>query len=134
MRLLNFTEELRDRADDFWLLHPKLQAVIFDAAVYAFKRFGKTLLITSMFRNDGGVHQYGRGVDIDVCQGKVYEGGLTPLEAEELASDIDTWWVYDPKRQDLTVVVYKLEGEAAKKFGAHKNHIHFQVHGRTVAI
>ena len=129
MRLINFTEELRDRAEDFHRLHPMLQAVFFRAAERAYAEFGKSLLITSMFRNDDGVHQYGRGLDVDVCDKVKYKGGLYPFMAACITHRVESAYKYDPTRPKMKVVIY---GNLDPK-GKHWNHIHFQVHDRTVA-
>jgi len=130
MRLINFTEELRDRAEDFHRLHPMLQAVFFDAAQYVFKKYHKAFLITSMFRDTGGVHQYWRGLDVDVCDKTIYEGGLMTHQAEQVVKYINRYFTYDIERSYMRVAIY---GELDPK-GKHWNHIHFQVHDRTVAI
>ena len=130
MRLINFTEELRDRAEDFHRLHPMLQAVFFDAGFYLYTNYRKAFLITSMFRDTGGVHQYGRGLDVDVCDKSVYAGGLLPEEALKIRRYINSLWGYDETRPSMYVAIY---GDLDPK-GKHWNHIHFQVHDRTVAI
>ena len=129
MRLINFTEELRDRAEDFHRLHPKLRAVFFRAVTTVYWNHTKALLITSMFRDTGGVHRCGRGLDVDVCDKTIYEGGLLPLEAYRLTNTINSLYTYDPERPGMKVAIY---GDLDPK-GKHWNHIHFQVHDRTVA-
>ena len=130
MRLINFTEELRGRESDFHRLHPMLQAVFFDAAQYVYGKWGKALLVTSMFRDTEGVHRYGRGLDVDVCDKAVYMGGILPEEAIYIVELINMRYEYDPKRPRMRVAIY---GDLDPN-GKHWNHIHFQVHDRTVAI
>ena len=133
MRLINFAGN-EDRMDEFRRLHPMLRVVFFDAVKQLYLDCGKAFLITSMFRDTGGVHQDGRGLDVDVCDVTMYEGGVTPDEAKRVVNDMNDNWEYDPNRPKYNVAVYKLTGKKADKFGAHINHIHFQVHPRTVAI
>ena len=120
-RAINFAGD-KDRIGEFLSLDTMLQVVFFYASWYAWTRFGKTLLITSLLREDG-VHADGRGLDVDVCDGRVYEGGLLPCEAQEIVDVINMGFVYDPHRMDRRVAIY---GENDPK-GRHWNHIHFQV-------
>ena len=129
MRLINFAGDV-DKMDEFHRLHPMLQAVFFRAAEYTYTRCqGKSLLITSMFRDTGGVHRHGRGLDVDVCQCTTYEGGVSPADANFIVWAINALFRYDPTRPDMRVAIY---GDLAPK-GKHWNHIHFQVHDRTVS-
>jgi len=133
MRLINFTEELRDRAEDFHRLHPMLQAVICYATYYVYGFYGKSLLWTSFERpNDSGVHGTNpcRGGDADVCDKAAYVGGVLPYEARDIADEVNSRFVYDPTRPGMNIAIY---GDLDPK-GKHWNHIHFQVHDRTVAI
>ena len=133
MRLINFTEELRDRAEDFHRLHPTLQAVFFDAVALLYNNRGKVFLITSMQRpGDSGVHGTDpcRGLDADVCDCVEYVGGVLPADAEYVCDWINGVYQYDPERPSMKVAIY---GDLDPK-GNHWNHIHFQVHDRTVAI
>lgn len=120
-RLINFAGTV-DKTDEFHRLHPMLQAVFFYAAWYCWTRFGKTFLITSIKRDDG-VHGDWRGLDVDVCEGVVYEGGLLPYEAEEVSGMINSCFSYDYDREGMRVAIY---GENDPS-GRHWNHIHFQV-------
>ena len=133
MRLINFTEELRGRADDFNLLHEKLQRVFFEAAIELYDIYHKAFLVTSMQRaGSSGVHgtEPCRGIDVDVCDKAVYIGGVLPEEAEYIVRVINGFFRYDPERPWLKVAVYG----ALDPTERHWNHIHFQVHDRTVAI
>jgi len=133
MHLVNFAGN-ENRFGEFSRLHPLLQAVFFDAALYAKREFGLNwLLITSMQRpGDKGVHGTNpcRGLDVDVCNNIIYEGGLIPEHAELLVEYINRGWRYDPERAKMKVAIY---GDLDPK-GKHWDHIHFQVHDRTVAI
>jgi hypothetical protein len=119
-RAINFAGTA-DKIDEFLSLDTMLQVVFFYASWYAWTRYGKTLLITSVLRDDG-VHADGRGLDVDVCDGFVYQGGLLPGEAQEIVDIINLGFVYDPHRMDMRVAIY---GENDPK-GKHWDHIHFQ--------
>ena len=132
MRLINFACDV-DKMDEFHRLHPMLQAVFCNAVEYAYSAFGKALLITSMERpGDNGVHgtKPCRGLDVDVCDGGVYKGGILPDNAGCIEDWINLTFRYDPTRPDMNVAIYGDRDPAGK----HWNHIHFQVHPRTVAI
>lgn len=105
----------------FKKLDPMLQSVVLAAASFAYGKYGKGLLITSMIR-DSGIHATGRGCDVDVCDGTVYEGGLLPIEAEVLCSHINGRFKYDILRPEKYVAFYGHRDKSAK----HNNHIHFQ--------
>lgn len=125
MRLLNFAADLERPMEQFFKLHPMLQGVFMFAAAVLYAKFGKTFLITSMIRNgDDGVHEYLRGIDVDICQNPkgVYEGGVLPAEALVVTSIINRVFRYNPD-SNHKVAVY---GDIDKK-GKHWNHIHFQV-------
>ena len=130
-RLLDYTMEMgvTQGVSEFNRLHPMLQAVFFSAASYCYSRFGKAFLITSIKR-ETGVHGAWRGIDVDVCDCKIYEGGLLPSEAETIATEINMMFQYDPQRPEKYVCFYGWRDPG----GRHGNHIHFQVHPRTVPI
>jgi len=129
-RLLNYTQEMGESGQsEFNRMHPMLQAVYFEAASYYYKLFGKSLLITSIKR-DKGVHGVWRGIDVDVCDGIIYEGGLLTAEAEMIAMHINDLFQYDPQRPEMYCCFYGWRD----KSGKHDNHIHFQVHPRTVPM
>ena len=131
LRSINFACN-EDKIGEFLSSHTMLQWVFFYACWYIGTRFGKIPLITcvktSCLTGDErtapeDVHAHGRGLDIDVCDGFVYQGGLLPHEAQEIVDVINLGFVYDPNRMDRRVAIY---GENDKK-GRHWNHIHFQV-------
>ena len=136
MRLIRFAGET-DKMEEFHRLHPMLQAVFFDAAMLAYRYYDLPFLITDIRTHFltgkeriGGVHSVYRGIDVDVCDGSVYENGLLPAEAEGIVNMINSRWQYDPTRPNMHVAIYGDLDPAGK----HWNHIHFQVHDRTVAI
>ena len=120
-RAINFAGSV-DKIDEFHSLDTMLQVVFFYASWYAWTRFGKILLITSVLREDG-VHADRRGLDVDVCDGFVYQGGVLPNEAQEIADVINLGFVYDPHRMNMRVAIYGANDPNKK----HWNHIHFQV-------
>jgi len=129
-RLLNYTQEMGESGQsEFNRLLPMLQAVYFEAAAYCYVCFGKSLLITSIKRVTG-VHGAWRGIDVDVCSGMVYEGGLLPSEAESIALYINSLFQYDPARPEMYCCFYGWRDPNGK----HDNHIHFQVHPRTIPL
>ena len=132
MRLLNYVLEIVNGPMQFDRLEPMLQGVYLDAAAYCWRSYGKAMLITSIERPlSKGVHGVRpcRGLDADVCQGTVYEGGLLPREAENVAGYINARYRYDPKRPEMFVCVYGWRD----KTGRHDDHLHFQVFPWTTA-
>ena len=129
MRLLNYVLEIVNGPMQFDRLEPMLQCVFMDAVAFCYRTFGKTLLITSIERpQSAGVHAHHRGVDADVCHGIIYEGGLHPDEARRVCAAINNAYQYDPARPQMHVCLY---GELDPA-GKHWDHLHFQVHPRTI--
>lgn len=123
MRLLNFTTDIKNPLEQFFKLHPMLQAVFMFAATVLYAKFGKTFLITSMIREDDkGVHGSLRGLDVDICDKGVYQGGVLPAEALVITSIINKIFRYSPD-SNIKVAVY---GDIDPN-GKHDTHIHFQV-------
>jgi len=128
MTLLTFDLELvrkhgeAELVAQFRRLDPMLQAVFFYAAAYAYLRFGKPLLITSIERENAGVHSYHRGLDYDVDQYARY-GGLLTSEALMLHDEIERVFIYDPARPTMRVCFFGTDDPAGKHWG----HAHLQV-------
>jgi len=124
MKLFNFTDELINRTNalrEFSDLDPMLQAVYFEAASFAYGKFRKALLITSIKREDG-IHACDRAFDVDACTKNIYPGCILPFEAQVISGHINGLFKYDPSRDDMYVAFYgSLDLE-----GKHWNHIHFQ--------
>ena len=126
MQLIQFAMDLDNAASRFGKLDRMIQAVVMDAAAYAYSRFGKMLLVTSLDRPTGS-HSNMRCVDVDVCDAAVYEGGLLPKEAEQVATHSNGSFKYDPLRPHMYVAFYGHRDVNGK----HYNHIHFQAHPNT---
>jgi hypothetical protein len=124
MMLLNYTTELGRPQDQFNKLDPILQAIYFDAANFLFFKFSKSFLITSIYRdsNPHSVHAYYRGIDADVCDGKAYEGGVLPMEAEIVACYINKKYRYNPANNKYVLVYGDRDPD-----GNHDTHGHIQV-------
>ena len=133
IKLHGFKRWNAERFDEFCSLDTTLQDVVLYAAHLAFAWFGKQIIITSMYRECGGVHKYYRGCDIDVDHKTAY-GGLYPHEAAAIVGVINMQFAYDPDRPKMKTAVYALTGSKAIKFGDHINHIHFQVSRKTKFI
>ena len=130
IKLHGFKRWNAEKFDEFCSLDITLQGIVLYAAHLAFACYGKQIIITSMFREGGGVHNYYRGCDIDVDHKEAY-GGLYPREAASIAGIINMLFAYDPDRPNMNAAVYALTGEKAIRFGDHLNHIHFQVSTKT---
>ena len=126
MYLINFALDLDNPAARFGKLDRMIQAVVMQAAAYSYSRFGKGLLITSLDR-PAGTHSNLRCIDVDVCSGGVYEGGILPSEAERIVTHINGQFKYDLNRPGMYTAFYGHRDSSGK----HDNHIHFQVHPRT---
>ena len=126
MNLIRYAEDVEGKVEN---CNEWLQAVFIYAAATLYGISGKRFLITSVYRPDdkGSVHAWWRGIDVDVCDGFVYEGGITPKEAEKVCREINKKFVYDPYQPGLRCAVFgKLDPD-----GKHDDHIHFQAHYRT---
>ena len=130
---LGYLKCIHDLYDEFTQkLDYKVQAIVYEVAMYAYMAYGKQLIITSMMRedsHDGDVHKHGRAIDIDVDHKSAYNG-LQPDEALHIRNLLNNLFSYDPARPDMCVAIY---GDNDAK-GRHWNHIHIQVcyHSRTV--
>ena len=129
MQIITFALDLDTPWTRFLKLDPMVQAVVMQAAAYSCSRYDKGLLITSLDRPTGS-HSNLRCIDVDVCDGAVYEGGVLPSEAERIVTHINGTFKYDPVRPGMFAAYYGHRDRSGK----HDNHIHFQVHPRTTYI
>jgi len=121
MKLLNFITDIDRPIDQFFKLHPMLQAVFMFANAVLYAKFGKTFLTTSMIRDDG-VHGDLRGLDADVCDKWVYQDGVLPAEALVVVSIVNKVFRYNPNSNHKVAVYGDIDPKSK-----HDNHIHFQV-------
>ena len=129
MRLLNYIPDIDRPQTQFNKLDPLLQAVYFDAANFLYTHFGKSFLITSIYRdgNPHSVHAYYRGLDVGVCEGLAYEGGVLPMEMEIVASYINKTYRYNPANNKY--VFFYGDRDPNKN---HWNHGHIQTSIHTI--
>lgn len=125
MFFLDFKEKYMEA--EFELLDGNLQAIVILYAIYMWVNYGIRTTVTSVFRDGSGVHGVYRGCDLRTR-------GILESQAISGTSYINSHTVYDPQRPDMEVAVYKLEGEAADKFGAHEDHVHMQSHPKTIVM
>ena len=99
------------------------------------KKFGKDITITSVYRDDGGVHSFFRGVDVRI-NGKYKDGAAiageypdapTIAEARAETASLNRRYIYDASRPEKSVAFF---GEMDRS-NAHWNHIHIQAHDST---
>lgn len=112
---------------EFEKLHIKLQATIYLYALFMWINFKIETVVTSVFRPEDpkSVHCDFRGCDLRTRN-------IPEARIIAAVDYVNTCVTYDPKRPDLRAMVYRLTGEKAKKFGDHKDHVHGQVHPRTI--
>jgi len=129
MNLIQYATDVEGKVEDCdqWL-----QAVFFFAASMLWAACQKRFLITSVYRPDNkkSVHAWWKGIDVDVCDGFVYDGGVTPQEAEAICRMVNGAFKYDPARPDMFCAVYGWRDED----GGHDDHIHFQVCDNTERV
>lgn len=129
--LFDFWQKIGDRMDEFRQLKPMLQCVYFDAMRYAYLHYSKRILITGIY-DDYGLHIYFRAIDgnVDQTEDNLYKNEMSYQQADELCTYINSRYCYDPQRPDMFVAVFGWRDPD----GYHDNHIHFQVHPRTIYL
>ena len=68
-------------------LHPKMRPILTYVINHAWTRYGIRLVVTSIYREDGGVHQYFRGADL-VPEDRAVEA------MEKIREDTNKEWDY----------------------------------------
>jgi hypothetical protein len=115
------------------LVNPLLRKIVLEATEYA-AWLGWQLLLTCLVRtsleNDAlygghgdhltGVHVIGNGADVRTRDQK-------PSVVAQVASYVNSRWVYDPTRPQMVVALNEGAG-----VGSSAVHLHVQVHARTV--
>jgi hypothetical protein len=108
--------------------HPMLRLVFLFACTRLYYMYGKRFIITSIKRDDpDSVHNGWRGIDVDVCDKRHYEGGVLPHEARTVVAITNQVFKYNPDVPRLNVAVYGKNDPS----GRHDNHIHFQARKET---
>ena len=77
---------------------PRLRGLILAVAGFIENRFGLDITITSLIREDGGVHQYGRGADIRT-KSRDHVDIFTDYEIDEIVQFINREFPYKYKRR-----------------------------------
>jgi len=122
--IIRFKEPYMEQ--EFDRLDSKLKYIVYFYAVWMGGMWGYPLTVTSVFRPESkaSVHSDFRGCDVrtrDIESGRVAAG----------VAFVNGFTVYDPQRPEMKCAVYKLTGAEAAKYGAHEDHVHFQVHPNT---
>ena len=127
--MLNFKE--RHMEDEFLQLDSRLQGIVYMYATwmrFAYKSVVWPTTITDVFRkSDTSVHGDFRGCDVRTR-------GIDTGAVAAAVAFINSITVYDPQRPEMKCAVYKLTGKEAEKYGAHEDHVHFQVHPNTTFV
>lgn len=97
----------------------RLQIIVYALAAYTWDRFGKVTTITCVYRGDGGVHQFNRGVDTRTRN-------LTQAEGDEIYAVFNKHIEYDPDRPQLDVI-HDERAEEDRSAKATDEHFHIQV-------
>ena len=71
----------------FEAVDDRLMILVYFIAAFVEHRFGKDLVITCVYREDGGVHNYWRGIDARTSN-------LTKEEGDEVAEYVNRHFIY----------------------------------------
>ena len=104
--------------DQFFRVYSKLRLIACDLDYYTQNNFKKEITVTSVYRNDKGVHGYWRGLDVRVEHAR--KMFFTKKEIKLILNYINEKYPYDPTRPRKETIIYHHVG-----LGPH--HFHCQV-------
>jgi hypothetical protein len=97
------------------MLHPDLKQIVLWMIHEAWDKYKEFLVVTSVYRKDGGVHQYYRGIDF---------GMLVYGDTEKLREATNKKFPYDKMRPNLDTIPKTDHGNAP--------HLHAQCKHRSL--
>ena len=125
--MLKFKGNSTRLQEEFEKLDRRLLAIVFAVAGYVAYRFGKDLIITSVYRrgNKSSTHYWYRGVDFRIRQ-KGQEFHLTDEEVEKIERFCTRFrYSSDPKRKRFNTL--RVKGKGGKAYHGTAPHGHLQV-------